>query len=108
MTVRDFYPPPRMAECIDLLKDAPALFRPDCDNRYWRPEIPEASRLKATFSSPKKLFQSIQMPFGLRNTPAWFQKVVCIVLFRERWQSALVYVDEILVYAKLLTEPFVQ
>ena len=46
------------------------------------------------------------MPFGLKNAPATFQRDVDIILSRVRWQYALVYLDDVIVYSKTLEEHF--
>jgi hypothetical protein len=44
------------------------------------------------------------MPFGLRNAPATFQRFVDITLAGFTWKSCLVYLDDIIVFAKTKEE----
>lgn len=107
MTVRDTYPLPRMDECIDSLGGATIFSTVDCNNGYWQTKIPEADRNTTTFSSHHGLFLFIRMPFELKNAPASFQRAVDIIMSRVKRQSALVYLDDIIVYSKSVTKHLV-
>ena len=39
------------------------------------------------------------MPFGLRNAPATFQRALDIILSGVRWQSCLIYLDDVIVFS---------
>ena len=106
LTRRDSYPIPRMDECIDSLGDATVFTTLDCNSGYWQVEVDEPDRDKTTFTSHMGLFRFIRMPFGLKNAPATFQRAVDIVLSRVKWQYALVYLDDVIVYSKTLREHF--
>ena len=40
------------------------------------------------------------MPFGLRNAPATFQRALDIILSGFRWQSCLIYLDDVIVFSR--------
>ena len=44
------------------------------------------------------------MPFGLKNAHATFQRAVEIILSRVKWETALVYLDDVIVYSRTVTE----
>ena len=44
------------------------------------------------------------MPFGLNNTPATFQRAVDVILSRVKGETALIYVDDVIIYSKTETE----
>jgi len=44
------------------------------------------------------------MPFGLTNAPATFQRALDIILSGVKWQSCLIYLDDVIVYSKMEEE----
>lgn len=44
------------------------------------------------------------MPFGLRNAPASFQRVIDIILSSGRFKYAIVYLEDIIVFSKNINE----
>ena len=46
------------------------------------------------------------MPFGLKNAPGTFQRAADIILASVKWQYALVYLDDVIVYSKSIEEHF--
>ena len=40
------------------------------------------------------------MPFGLRNSPATFQRALDIILSGVRWQTCMIYFDDAIVFSK--------
>ena len=98
--VRYSYPVPRMDECIDCLGDAPVFTTLDCNSWDWQVEIAQEDRDKTTFASHCGLFRFISMPFGLNNAPAAFQRAVDFILPWVKWETALVYLDDFIIYSK--------
>ena len=54
---------------------------------------------KTAFRTCDGLFEFTVMPFGLRNAPATFQRLMDVVLSGLKWNSVLVYMDDIMVYS---------
>ena len=46
------------------------------------------------------------MPFGLMNAPGTIQRAADIILASVKWQHALVYLDDVIVYSDTLEEHF--
>ena len=46
------------------------------------------------------------MPIGLKNAPATFQRAVDIIPSWVKWQHALVYLDDVIVYSKTVEAHF--
>ena len=67
-------------------------------------EIAEENRDKTTFASHSGLYRFLRMSFGLKNSPATFQRAVEIVLSGVKWGAALVYLDDVVVYSRTVTE----
>lgn len=56
-------------------------------------------REKTAFRTHLGLKQFIRMPFGLKNGPAVFQRLMDRVLGNYNWKFALVYIDDLIVYS---------
>ena len=46
------------------------------------------------------------MPFGLMNAPATFQRILDFVLAAYRWQTFLVYLDDIIIFSRDIESHF--
>ena len=100
VTIRDVYPLPRMDDYIDSLGETSVFTTLDCNSGYWQIPIREEDRDKTAFTSHAGTFRFIRMPLGLTNAPATFQRTIDILLSRYRWQSCLVYLDDIIIFSK--------
>ena len=99
MTVRDSYPIPRMDECIDSLGSATVFSTLDCNSGYWQIPMAPKDMDKTAFISHYGLYRFRRMPFGLKNAPGTFQRIADIILASVKWQNALVYLDDVIVYS---------
>ena len=61
---------------------------------------------KTAFISHCGIYQWLRMPFGLKNAPGTFQRATDIILASVKWQYALVYLDDVIVYSKSIEENF--
>ena len=66
---------------------------------YHQVEIDEVNKEKTAFVSHKGLYQYKRLPFGLKNAPAQFQWLMDRIIGGLRWQAALVYIDDLLIYS---------
>jgi len=99
-TVKDVYPIPRMDDCLDSLNDATVFSTLDCNAGYWQIPVAAEDREKTTFTSHTNFFRFIRLPFGLVNAPAFFQRALDIILSGLRWQTCLVYLDDVIVFSR--------
>jgi len=100
VTMKDSYPLPRMDECIDSLCEATIFSTLDCNAGYWQVAIAPEDREKTAFVCHEGAYQYKRMPFGLTNAPATFQWALDIILSGVKWQSCLIYLDDVLMYSK--------
>jgi hypothetical protein len=70
-----------------------------CNSGYWQVPVDPESRDKTTFTCHSGLFRFLRMPFGLTNAPATFQRALDIILARIKFDVALVYLDDVIVYS---------
>jgi len=89
-----------MDECIDSLGEATIFSTLDCNAGYWQVAIAPEDRKKTAFVCYEGAYQYKRMPFGLTNAPATFQRALDIILSGVKWQSCLIYLDDVIVYSK--------
>ena len=100
VTTPDAYPLPRIDDCIDSLGDAVMFTTLDANAGYWQIPVAPEDRDKTTFTCHQGTFRYIRMPFGLRNAPATFQRALDIILSGVRWQTCLIYLDDVIVFSR--------
>jgi len=61
-------------------------------------------RDKTTFTSHTSLFRFFRLLFGLVNAPASFQRALDIILSGLRWQTCLVYLDDVIVFSRTVND----
>ena len=103
-TVPDAYPLPRIDDCLESLGDAEIFTTLDCNAGYWQVPVAPEDHDKTSFTSYLETFRYTRMPFGLRNAPATFQRALDIILSGFRWQSCLIYLDDVIVFARSTEE----
>ena len=103
-TRKDVYPLPRMDDVLERLGGAKVFTTLDLANGYWQVPIAERDQPKTAFVTPDGLYEFRRMPFGLCNAPATFQRLVNRALTGLKWTACLVYLDDILVYGRDLSE----
>jgi len=104
VTKKYSYPPPRIDECIDSLGEATIFSTLDCNSGYWQVAIAPEDRETTAFVCQEGAYQYKRMPFGLSNAPATLQRALDIILYGVKWQSCLIYLDDVIVYSKTKEE----
>ena len=99
-TIPDEFPIPRQSEIIQALSGAQVLSSFDALAGFTQLEMADDAKEKTAFRCHLGLWQFKRMPFGLRNGPSIFQRIMQGVLAPFLWLFALVYIDDIVVYSK--------
>jgi hypothetical protein len=84
---------------IDSLGEARVFSTLDANSGYWQIKVSDDSRDKTAFTCHRGLYRFSRMPFGLCNAPATFQRAVDVILATVRWQCAITYLDDVIVYS---------
>lgn len=103
-TVKDSYPLPRIDDTLDALAGVRWLSTLDLKSGYHQVEMAEEDKYKTAFSFGQGLWHFRVMPFGLCNAPSRFERLMEKVLEGLQWTSALVYIDDVLVYGGTFEE----
>ena len=74
---------------------------------YWQIELHPSAREKSAFVTHNGLYEFLVMPFGLRNSGASFQRLLGHILRGREYQFALIYIDDIIVFSRLVEEHLV-
>lgn len=104
ITTRDAYPLPRIEDALSRLQGSRYFSIIDMQAGYWQVGLNPEDRKKSAFITPYGLFQFKVMPFGLSNAPATFQRMMDVLLAGLKWNSCLVYLDDVVVFSKSINE----
>ena len=99
VTKKDSYALPRIDEALALLNGNLYFSSLDCNAGYFQIPMEQSSKEKTAFITDQGLFQFNVMSFGLTNAPATFQRYMDAVLAGLKWNTLLVYIDDILVFS---------
>ena len=104
LTLKDSYPLPRIDSCLDALGGSVYFSTLDLRQGYWQVPMEEDSARKTCFQTRKGTFQFEVLAYGLCNAPACFERLMDRVLCGLTWQSCLVYLDDVLIFAPTFEE----
>lgn len=104
ITKKDVYPLPRIDDSLDRLRHARYFSSIDLRSGYWQIEVDERDREKTAFITPDGLYEFKVLPFGLCSAPATFQRMMDGVLSDLKWQSCLVYLDDVVIFSNTFDE----
>ena len=103
-TVKDSYPLPRIDDTLDALAGACWFSTLDLKSGYHQVEMAEEDKAKTAFSFGQGLWQFTVMPFGLCNAPSCFERLMERVLEGLHWKTALLYIDDVIVFGSTFEE----
>lgn len=105
VTVKNSYPLPCVDDTLDALAGVKWFSTLDLKSGYHQMEmVAEDKHKKTEFSYGCGLWQSKVTSFGLCNMPATFECQVECVLDSLQWRTALVYLDDIIMFGAMFEE----
>jgi len=101
----DIYPIPNKSSLVTRIAGAKIFSKFDLKSGFWQVAIKEEDKFKTTFNVPAGHYEWNVMPFGLKNAPAKFQRVMDDTL-KPYFDWLIVYIDDILVFSSSIERHF--
>lgn len=103
-TISDRYPLPNITEILDKLGRCMYFTTLDLASGFHQLEMHPKDIPKTAFTVEGGHYEYIRMPFGLKNAPSTFQRVMDNVLKDLVGKICLVYLDDIIIFSTSLTQ----
>ena len=97
VTKADSFPLPRIEDCIDKIGRAKYVTTLDLLKGYWQVPLTDRDKELSTSVTPLGLYQYRVMPFGMKNAPATFQRMVNRIV--DGLQGCNAYIHDLIIYA---------
>ena len=104
VTVKDTYPLPRIDDSLDALGGAKFFSTLYLASGNWQVEMDDDARAKSAFVTTSCLYEWSVLPLSLCNAPSTFERLMDCVLTGLRWETLLVYLDDVIVFGKPVSE----
>jgi hypothetical protein len=104
VTVGDSFPIPNVVDILDQLSHAKYFSTLDLASGFHQIKVHPRDQPKTAFSTPTGHYEFTRMPFGLKNAPSTFQRLMNNVLTGLQGTQCFVYLDDIVIYASSLRD----
>ena len=104
VTEKDAYSLANIQDCLDALKGALFFATMDLASGFWQAGLAPQDHAKTAFPTRFGHFEFLVMPLASRMGPSTFQRLMEQVLRGLQWQTALVYLDDVVVFGRSFTE----
>ncbi|CAM5122719.1 unnamed protein product [Natator depressus] len=98
VTRPDNYPVPCTDELLEKLGRAQFISTLDLTKGYWQVPLDESAKERSAFTTHVGLYEFNVLPFGLRNAPATFQRLVDGLL-AGLGEYAVAYLDDVAIFS---------
>jgi hypothetical protein len=98
-SLKDNYPLPKMDHILQRFVGAKRISMLDGYSGYNQISVVEEDKKKTTFTTPWRTFMYENMPFGLMNAGATFQRAMYIDFIGEKDRFVVIYIDDITVFS---------
>ena len=97
VTKTDSFPIPRIDDCIDKVGNFKYVTKFDLLKGFWQVPLTDRAKEVSAFATPDGLYEYKVMPFGMKNSPAMFQRLVNNVICGLDGCDA--YIDDVIIYS---------
>lgn len=98
-TKTERYPLPRLEEMLDKMSGAKVFSTLDLKAGYHQIRMSEKDMEKTAFQFGRGKFEFVRMPFGLKNAPSTFQRLMDEFLLGLDERAVQAYMDDIIVFS---------
>ena len=98
VTTADPYYMTTMDEILERVGGSKVVSKIDLAKGFYQVEVEPLSQEKTAFVSPYGKFEFTRMPFGLKNAPATFQRLMEVVL-GDCYHCSAPYIDDVVVFS---------
>ena len=95
VTKTDCFPLPRIDDCLDQVGHSQFVSKLDLLKGYWQVPLTARAREISAFVTPQGFWEYLVMPFGMKNAPATFQRMMNSVTAGLNFCH--VYIDDVLI-----------
>jgi len=104
VTIPDRFPIPLMQDIVTSLGKAQYFSSLDLLSGYWQMTVAKDSRPMTAFSTHSGHYEFKRLPFGVRNGPACFSRLMNHVLTGLTGRDVYVYLDDIIIFSSTIDE----
>ncbi|UYV66672.1 K02A2.6-like, partial [Cordylochernes scorpioides] len=94
-TLLDHFPFPRIDDIINVFGGCRFFSKLDLKDGFWQLGISENTRKYTAFVTPSGHFAFLKLPFGWKNYPAKFQRIMTTILGELLNDKVVAYIDDI-------------
>ena len=80
VTITDSFTVPRMDDCIANIGQAKYITKSDLLKGFWQIPLTHRAKEISAFVNPDGLYQYKVTPFGMKNSPATFQRLINMII----------------------------
>ncbi|MBW0582155.1 hypothetical protein O181_121870 [Austropuccinia psidii MF-1] len=100
-TKADRYPIPRITHALDKLARAKYITKMDCMKGFHQNGVKPKSMKLVRIICHMGIYEYTRMPFGIKNAPAHFQRMMDTIFLEEILEGwMVVYIDDITIYSE--------
>lgn len=103
-TIKDAYALPKLEDTFSALAGSTWFSTLDLKSGYYQIEMEERDKSKTAFVCPLGFYEFNRMPQGVTNAPSTFQRLMERCMGDLNLKEALVFIDDLLVFAPTLEE----
>lgn len=104
ITVPDAYPMPRIDDLLHEAKRTAFMTTLDLRAGYWQVKVKDEDQDKTSFITHFGTFRFKRMPFGPRNAPAIFQRLIDRLKLKVGEVKMLAYLDDLIILSGTFEE----